>query len=172
MKSRRVKRSKKKSRRHSTRKLTRSRASLAETSNKYANRPSPPYKANEYCGKTMQGNDGGMYLSKKGSNGVCRWIPVNGKRSRKGSRRSSFLGKRYKTLENGREPYLVVLNGSDVQVMIGEKVDPNYCQEVYSVKAEEVFVGDSKPSYDEGYYEWKKGTTILLKVKPNRYVLI
>ena len=41
---------------------------------KYANRPSPPYPANENCGKTKKGNDGKMYFSKANKNGICRWI--------------------------------------------------------------------------------------------------
>ena len=152
---------------------SRSRVSLAETTSKYTNRPSPPYKANNHCGETMKGNDGEMYLSKKGSNRVCRWVSLEGKRtrSRKGHK-SSFSGKKYKTLHNGGEPFLVTVNGNDVRVTIAEKEDPNYGEEVYRVTAEKIFVGDSRPSYDEGNYDWKKGTSVLLKIKPNKYVHI
>jgi len=41
---------------------------------KYTTRKSPPYPANEYCGKRKRGNDGKMYLSKPNKNGVCRWV--------------------------------------------------------------------------------------------------
>ena len=43
---------------------------------KYANRPSPPYPANDYCGKNKRGNDKNMYTSKKNKNGVCRWVKI------------------------------------------------------------------------------------------------
>ena len=44
---------------------------------KYQNRPSPPYKANKYCGKTMEGNDGNMYKSVKNAKGICQWKKIN-----------------------------------------------------------------------------------------------
>jgi hypothetical protein len=41
---------------------------------KYAERPSPPYPANECRGKIMKGNNGEMYISKPTSTGVYRWV--------------------------------------------------------------------------------------------------
>ena len=43
---------------------------------KYRERPSPPYPANDYCGKRKKGNDGLYYISKPNKNGVCRWVKV------------------------------------------------------------------------------------------------
>jgi len=43
---------------------------------KYLTRDSPPYPANEYCGKKKKGNDGLMYLSIPDKNGICKWIKV------------------------------------------------------------------------------------------------
>jgi hypothetical protein len=43
---------------------------------KYANRPSPAFPANDFCGKKKKGNDGNMYLSKPNKNGICRWTKV------------------------------------------------------------------------------------------------
>ncbi len=40
---------------------------------KYLIRDSPPYPANDNCGKTMRGYDGKMYTSVPDKNGVCRW---------------------------------------------------------------------------------------------------
>ena len=51
----------------------------SKTLNKYANRPSPSYPANDYCGKKLSGNDGKMYLSKPNKNGVCSWKKEKGK---------------------------------------------------------------------------------------------
>lgn len=41
---------------------------------KYAKRVSPPFPANDFCGKKKKGNDGKMYISKPNKNGVCRWV--------------------------------------------------------------------------------------------------
>ena len=38
-----------------------------------SSRPSPTSSANKYCGKTMKGNDGNVYISKPNKNGICRW---------------------------------------------------------------------------------------------------
>lgn len=43
---------------------------------KYSKRPSPPFPANDFCGKKKKGNDGKMYISKPNKNGVCRWVKV------------------------------------------------------------------------------------------------
>lgn len=44
-----------------------------QTTKKYISRKSPPYKANEFCGKKKLGNDGAYYISKPDKNGICRW---------------------------------------------------------------------------------------------------
>lgn len=44
---------------------------------KYKDRPSPPYPANDWCGKNKKGNDGNMYTSKPNKNGICRWVKYN-----------------------------------------------------------------------------------------------
>ena len=46
------------------------------TLKKYLTRDSPPYPANDYCGKKKPGNDGLMYISKPDKNGICKWIKV------------------------------------------------------------------------------------------------
>lgn len=48
----------------------------SKTLKKYANRPSPPYPANDYCGKQLLGNDGKIYLSQPNKNNVCSWKKV------------------------------------------------------------------------------------------------
>jgi hypothetical protein len=47
-----------------------------KTQKKYTTRDSPPYPANEHCGKTKKGNDGKMYTSVPDKNNVCRWKPL------------------------------------------------------------------------------------------------
>ncbi len=48
-------------------------AAHSKTLKKYKDRPSPPYPANENCGKVMKGNDGQMYKSVANKAGVCSW---------------------------------------------------------------------------------------------------
>lgn len=47
-----------------------------KTLKKYKGRKSPPYPANQNCGKKMKGNDGLMYESKPNKNGVCSWKKI------------------------------------------------------------------------------------------------
>lgn len=62
---------------------------VKQTTAKYAKRKSPPFPANECCGKRKKGNDGTMYVSVPDKNNVCRWkkvstrANVSQKRSRK-----------------------------------------------------------------------------------------
>jgi len=53
------------------------RGCTAQTTAKYASRPSPPYPANECCGEKFKGNDGNYYVSKADKNGRCKWIKVH-----------------------------------------------------------------------------------------------
>ena len=48
----------------------------SKTLKKYTNRKSPPYPANENCGKKMKGNDGFMYEARKNKNNICSWKKV------------------------------------------------------------------------------------------------
>ena len=79
-KSRRRKSSKKKSRRRrkSSKKNGggRARGCKRQATKKYITRPSPPFPANECCGKRKKGNDGKMWHSVPNKNGVCRWQKV------------------------------------------------------------------------------------------------
>ena len=43
------------------------------TLKKYTDRPSPPYHANDSKGKTLEGNDGAMYISIGDKRGVYMW---------------------------------------------------------------------------------------------------
>jgi hypothetical protein len=49
---------------------------FSKTLKKYKMRKSPPYPANQNCGKKMKGNDGNMYESVPNKNGVCSWKPI------------------------------------------------------------------------------------------------
>jgi len=48
----------------------------SKTLKRFKGRPSPSLPANQFCGKTVKGNDGNMYISKPNKNGVCSWKRV------------------------------------------------------------------------------------------------
>jgi hypothetical protein len=61
------------------RKIIKNLSGRSKTLKKYKNRKSPPYPANENCGKKMKGNDGNMYESKPYilmKNEVCAWRKI------------------------------------------------------------------------------------------------
>lgn len=47
--------------------------------NSYLYRKAPPYRAAEYPGETKRGNDGNMYISKRGPDGIYKWKQVTKK---------------------------------------------------------------------------------------------
>jgi histone H3/H4 len=73
-----TKRSKKPKRSPSSRKSPKKteKGCTRQTTTKYANRPSPPYPANECQGQTFQGNDGEYYNSVMAKNGVYKWVKM------------------------------------------------------------------------------------------------
>lgn len=46
------------------------------TTKHYTKRDSPAYPATPCCGEEMTGNDGQKYVSKRASDGSCRWHPM------------------------------------------------------------------------------------------------
>ena len=66
-----------------------------KSTKKYSIRPSPPFPANDYCGRMKKGNDGQMYISSRvGSQKACTWKPVvraSPRSSHKSPMRSSHL---------------------------------------------------------------------------------
>ena len=51
--------------------------SVQKYTSKYTSRPSPPFPANESCGKRKRGNDGNWWVSKKSVTGICMWKKLN-----------------------------------------------------------------------------------------------
>lgn len=49
---------------------------VMQTTKKYLTRPSPPYPANDCCGKKKTGNDGFQYISEPNAMGICAWKKV------------------------------------------------------------------------------------------------
>jgi hypothetical protein len=47
---------------------------VKQTTKKYTSRKSPPYPANECCGKELMGSNGLIYISKATKSGSCRWV--------------------------------------------------------------------------------------------------
>jgi hypothetical protein len=48
----------------------------SKTLKKYKTRNSPPYPANENCGRRMKGNDGKLYISTANVKDICSWKKV------------------------------------------------------------------------------------------------
>lgn len=48
-----------------------------QTTSHYQDRPSPPYPANQCCGRMKRGNDDQLWISIPDKNGTCRWQKVN-----------------------------------------------------------------------------------------------
>ena len=67
--------------------MVKSRECVQQTTAKYRGRPSPAFPANECCDQIMMGNDGDMYISKRASNGICRWVPYHGENSSKSAKK-------------------------------------------------------------------------------------
>lgn len=59
-----------------------------QTTKKYTDRPSPPYRANECQGEIKEGNDGGLNISSGNATGVYRWVKYNGSPNRGGGGKS------------------------------------------------------------------------------------
>ena len=73
------------------------RGCVKQTQAKYVGRPSPPFPANECCDQIMTGNDGLKYISKRASNGICRWVRYHGS---SGSSSSNDKPKKSDSLKN------------------------------------------------------------------------
>jgi len=74
-KSRKSRRKSRKSRK-SRRKKTKAQLQSKRSTKKYATRDSPPYGANQHCGKKMRGNDGNWWRSVANKSGICTWRRV------------------------------------------------------------------------------------------------
>jgi len=85
------------------------------TLKKYASRPGPPYHAGDCMDMTKKGNDGADYVSKKGSNGVYKWVKVAGP-SAAATRKAKKGVKTYKIHDNGSVPFLVDDDGKKITV--------------------------------------------------------
>jgi hypothetical protein len=117
-----------------------------KTEKKYLTRKSPPYSAMECKGKTLEGKDG-PYTSIPDKNNIYRW---KSKKMRK-----------YVTEHNGAKPYQVHDYGT--------KVDIYSRDHKISVPYKKIFTGTA--SKFPGY-TFKKGNTILLMLKPGKYMFI
>lgn len=65
---------------------------VRQTSKRYTERSSPPYPGTACCGQTKQGNDGNMYVSKRASDGSCRWHPMTTRSQQQAKAHSSGCG--------------------------------------------------------------------------------
>ena len=128
------------------------------TTKKYSERPSPPYKASEYKNKSKKGNDGKNYKSVKDINGVYKWKKVEQKKCKK-----------YYTLDNGAKSFLV--EDYDKSVII-YKMNDLETKKLKEIKYKEIYFGKVPPKIINQGYVYKKGNSILLHINNNKYMLI
>jgi len=160
-------------------------SSARQTSRKYARRPSPPYKANEYCGQIMTGNNGLPFISKQmaGSHN-CRWIPyddpavynpsqLSGETFPSTSFRASLQPVEYITLDNGGQAFKVRISGNEVIASVYGEHPTLRGKEVFRSTAERIFAGDPpRKEWRGSYYTWKDGTSLILHMGGDKYVFI
>lgn len=68
-----------------------------QTTQKYATRPGPPFKAQSCKNQSKKGNDGENYTSKKASNGVFRWV-----KHKKNSENGSTMKRKTKSKKSAK----------------------------------------------------------------------
>jgi hypothetical protein len=76
------------------------------TRSKYykSTRHSPPFPANECCGRIMRGNDGRMYESRRATSGDCRWQAYHPGRKTKAKKTTKKAKKNKKAKKSKHEP--------------------------------------------------------------------
>jgi hypothetical protein len=84
---------------------------IKETQKKYIYRNSPSYSASKCKSMKKRGNDGKYYISKKGSNGVYRWIAITEKNRKSKIKNLSLLdlqklAKKYSVTKSGTKKEL------------------------------------------------------------------
>jgi hypothetical protein len=144
-----------------------------QTTNKYTSRNSPPYKANECCGKTKKGNDGQKYISKADKNGVCKWITAKPKGKE---------NKTYYTHDNGGRPFkVVIVSPTIVEIYKAEYDDdednPTYKKLVKKYTGvNKIFIGKSPKNemtkFSGGHGKGFDGNSVLLELNPKKYAFI
>jgi len=136
---------------------------------KYINRPSPPYHANLCKNKTMNGNDGNLYISLPNKKGIYSWKIIN------------------KIKEKGSNSYLTVNNGSNFWriddfpkekrvIIYKNNVDKNTFETIEEIKVTEIKYlklwtcsSDSK-KFMEGI--WNKGSAILIQKTDLQFIIV
>lgn len=155
---------------------------VKRTTKRYTDRPSPPYPANECCGKKKRGNDGRMWLSKKYERGICRWVKSTSKARKSRIRKSQGGpkgGRNYYVHDNGGRPFMVKVKKRTVWVYKLSNSDTdgysdrdfespkNYQDLVKKFNVKKTFIGKGLTSPKS-----ELGNTILLELAGGKYVWI
>jgi hypothetical protein len=136
-----------------------------QTTKKYTDRPSPPYKANDYKNEIKKGNDGNKYKSVKDSNGIYKWKLIDKPKCKK-----------YYIHDNRSKNFLVE-DYDDKVIIYKLKYDDDYILEVdkklKEIKYQEIYFG-KVPSkmLKDNYYSYEKGNSILLMIDKGKYISI
>jgi len=149
---------------------------------KYQTRKSPPFHAKDCKDAVKQGKDG-TYISKPDSKGVYKWVKHGqghgqgkGKGKTQKQSKKKGKGKRYEIHDNRNVPFFVDVDGKTVTVFKNmdtfEKVNGTFIdihnpeKELFTVKANEIYIGKKSPTgdYDGLDPRYGQGNSILLKI--------
>jgi hypothetical protein len=124
---------------------------VKQTTKKYTGRKSPPYKANECCGKTKKGNDGLMYVSVVNVKGVCRWVKKTS--IKKKSPKKKVVRRKTQPKKRRRKPAFfeaVTIEDHYNNIYLKESDITKYIKDTNKITGDILFVGtdyESRPEY-------------------------
>ena len=93
------------------------------TQKKYVTRPSPPYPANDYCGKKKKGNDGNMYISTRDKNGTCKWIKEKTKKTQKKTEKTKSVLDLFDVVHVNETRFTNIVEKSNHQQLVNLQLD-------------------------------------------------
>ena len=154
-------------------------------------RKGPQESATKFSvGTKKKGNDGNMWLIVADKNGTHRWKKLSGKTQKnRSTKHNQIKGKTYFTHDNGGRPFMVVINGKNVDIYtypkdfsFEQKLEKNdYTVPVKSYKnVKKIFIGKSVKGDDahrsfllsSAATKFGLGNSILLQLHGNRYAFI
>jgi hypothetical protein len=134
---------------------------------KYRERPGPPYHAGDCKRKAMKGNDGTMYISLPDSRGLYKWSKIRSRNTLK--RRNHLKGKKYEILDNGGVPFLAYVTPTSIQVVKADNTDKT----IINLDHYAIFIGDNDLREPGAAPKGQDpGNSILFKISANEYIYV
>jgi len=127
---------------------------------KYQTRKSPAFHAKDCKGLSKKGKDG-VYISKPDARGIYKWVLNTTKK---------IQGKSYDIHDNGRRPFRVLIDGSNVSIYKDSEL-------IKTLNVKKVYIGKSSGKTERSDHtpaDAKKfvGNSILLHVSGKKYIHI